>query len=215
MSQSKIFISYRRKDAAGYAYALWDRLRREFGDVAVFYDRNDKHHLPSGSDWESSIFNAIDNASACVIAIGPDWVNISDDKGQHRLEDPDDVVRKEVARALAKAEKNEIAIFPALFGQAGMPEKKDLPADLRGLPKWTARAYDMDFDTEVDFERLVDELSACPGVQRILISKVENEAFNKLKAFVAAGHLTKDQGDSLRVEMAKQMLLATIKLQGN
>ena len=34
----KIFISYRRADAGGYAGRIVDRLCREFGDEAVFRD---------------------------------------------------------------------------------------------------------------------------------------------------------------------------------
>jgi len=43
MGQPKIFISYRRDDAAGYARAVNDALVRRFGADGVFIDVDDIH----------------------------------------------------------------------------------------------------------------------------------------------------------------------------
>lgn len=210
-----IFISYRRSDAAGYAFALWDRLRKEFGDLAVFYDRDEKHHMPSGCDWEKHIFAAIDGAGVCVVAIGPDWANAHDEAGKRRLDHPDDIVRKEVARALGRAEKSELILFPALFGKTEMPVKEALPEDLRGLHRWNARVYRMDADTEAAFERLVDEIAICPGMQRVLVTREHREVINTVKAIVAEGLLPKAEGNVLKMELLKELILTTVKNKGN
>lgn len=48
-----IFISYRRDDAGGYAFAFWRELQRCFGPDTVFFDRDDARHLPSGTEATS------------------------------------------------------------------------------------------------------------------------------------------------------------------
>lgn len=203
-----VFISYRRSDAAGYAFVVWDRLRQAFGEAAVFFDRDGKHHLPSGSDWEKLIFAALDDARACVVAIGPDWLAAGDGNGLRRIDQPEDIVRREVAHALERADQGTLTLFPALFGNGGLPERDALPANLRGLHRWQARTYDLGRHADTDFESLIDEIAACPGVRRVLTTREHREAFAMVKSFIAEGHLTPEQGEALKMQIAKELALA-------
>jgi hypothetical protein len=60
--------------------------------------------------------------------IGPNWLNIRDDKGR-RLDNPKDIVRREIATAL----KQKKRVIPVLVGRASIPKSKDLPFEISTL----------------------------------------------------------------------------------
>jgi hypothetical protein len=61
--------------------------------------------------------------------IGPNWLDAQDADGQRRLDDPDDWVRLEIVRALAR----KITIIPLTVGGAVLPKKNELPEEMRPL----------------------------------------------------------------------------------
>ena len=59
------------------------------------------------------------------------WLDVKDKHGNRRLNDPDDLVRIEIATAM---ERN-IQVIPVLFDNISMPSAEDLPDNLRSLPR--------------------------------------------------------------------------------
>ena len=93
---TRVFISYRRDDAAGYAGRLEEALERRFGSGSVFRDVLD---IPPGADFAAAIRARLAAAQAVVVLIGPRWAG-GDEPGARRIDDPEDFVRLEVALAL-------------------------------------------------------------------------------------------------------------------
>lgn len=149
---SDIFVSYRRADAAGYAGRLFDVLRREFGDKAVFRDLD---AIESGTRFPDMIARELDACRVFIPIIGPGWTRATATDGSRRLDNPQDWVRIEVASAL----KRGICIIPVTVGGAPMPAPGELPADLQALTQLQGRDL-RDGDTwETDVGLLVQRIT--------------------------------------------------------
>ncbi|MGH2778055.1 MAG: toll/interleukin-1 receptor domain-containing protein, partial [Actinomycetota bacterium] len=122
-----VFVSYRRSDAPGYAGRLYDHLKPTFGDEHVFMDIDT---LEIGTDFSVRIGEALDDCHALVAVIGPSWLDVKDDKGNRRLDDPRDFVRKEILAALIR---DDVIVIPVLVQGADMPSPEELPAPLEPL----------------------------------------------------------------------------------
>ncbi|MGH8727195.1 MAG: toll/interleukin-1 receptor domain-containing protein [Burkholderiales bacterium] len=151
-----IFISYRRADSGGYAKAIFDRLRREFGDDAVFRDVDD---IDGGTRFPDAIQKQLEGCKVFVVIIGPGWINAPDVNGKRRLDDPNDWVRVELATAL----KRNLCVIPATVAGAALPAAADLPGDLKPLAEWQRRDL-RDGDTwEGDLDLLVRRIAKAIG----------------------------------------------------
>ena len=84
----RIFISYRRDDAAGEAGRIHDRLRQDFGPSLLFMDCD---AIPLGEDFLEVLQSSIRNSAALIAVIGPNWLEMKDPSGKRRLDDPRDV----------------------------------------------------------------------------------------------------------------------------
>lgn len=122
---ASIFISYRRDDSQGFAGRLEDDLSERFGDAWVFRDRE----IPAGSDFARHLEARLDAAEVVLVVIGRGWLDQRDAEGRLRLESPDDWVRREIERALARA----VPVVPVLVGGAVMPWPDQLPDSLAAL----------------------------------------------------------------------------------
>ena len=132
---SNIFISYRRDDSRDIAERICDHLTSRFGDRHVFQDVVD---IAPGLAWDQAIDVAIESSDTVLVIIGDNWLTVAKD-GVRRLDDPNDELREEVVRALAKPDTR---VIPVLVGTAAMPTAADLPSALQGLVKrqaWTIR----------------------------------------------------------------------------
>ena len=125
MRGGRIFISYRRDDSRADSGRLYDRLSGVFPG-RVFRDVGS---IEPGVEWDEAIAHVLSQTDACIVVIGKNWVNIKDDAGKRRMDDPHDVVRQEVAAVLNR----EMRVFPVLVGGARMPAAEDLPEDLQPL----------------------------------------------------------------------------------
>ncbi|HPO19722.1 MAG TPA: toll/interleukin-1 receptor domain-containing protein, partial [Rubrivivax sp.] len=79
----RVFISYRRDDAAGYAGRLEEALEQRLGRGSVFRDVID---IAPGADFEQAIRQRLAGAQAVLVLIGPRWAG-SDASGSRRLGD--------------------------------------------------------------------------------------------------------------------------------
>jgi TIR domain len=123
-----VFISYRRTDTDS-ARLFYSWLREHFGPEQVFWDRQD---ITPGARFDDVLDERVRSSNALVALIGPDWVRDATDR--HRLADPADWLRREIATALELGR----LVVPVLMGKAEMVEPGDLPDDLRELPRLQA-----------------------------------------------------------------------------
>jgi len=130
-NKQRIFISYRRDDAAPYAGRLYDHLSQRFGENAIFMDIDT---IDPGEDFVLAIEEAVAACDVLIAVIGKQWVTCADQSGRRRLDNPDDFVRLEIATAL----KREIRVVPVLVQGAGAPKVEDLPGDLKHLARRNA-----------------------------------------------------------------------------
>jgi len=123
---ARIFISYRRDDSAGHTGRIFDRLSDHFGPDSIFMDVDT---IRPGRDFVEAVRQAVGSCDRLVAVIGREWLSISDATGSRRLDDPDDLVRLEVATALERG----IRVVPVLVQGARMPGAADLPDALKPL----------------------------------------------------------------------------------
>ena len=122
-----IFVSYRRTDAPGHAWRLYDRLVDRFGEASVFKDLDS---MKPGEDFVVVIQETVARCDALLAVIGRYWL-AAELAGRRRLDDPDDWVRLEIANAL----KQSIPVIPVLVDGASLPSATDLPQELRALTR--------------------------------------------------------------------------------
>ena len=147
-----IFISYRRDDTSGHAGRLFDRLAQRFGPDSVFMDVTD---IAPGEDFTRVIEDSVGKAELLLALIGPQWLSASDGAGSHRLDDPADFVRREIAAGLHHA----TVVVPVLVRGARMPREDQLPEELRPLARRQAvELSDNRWESDLaEFERALDK----------------------------------------------------------
>ena len=123
-----IFISYRRADSASAANRLHHDLSEYFGIKRVFMDTQ---HIAPSEVWKRSIADALGTCRIGVVVIGGRWL-------ESRLDDEKDVLRTEIAQLL----RSQKAIFPVVVEEGRLPERDQLPPDLRPLADHQARLLD-------------------------------------------------------------------------
>lgn len=121
----KIFISYRRDDAAGYARAIYEELTERFPPESVFMDVD---AIEPGLPFDEVIRDAVGQCKVLLVLIGARWLAPGAD-GRSRLEDERDFVRLEISAALAR----DIRVIPVLLDGTPMPRESDLPQALHAL----------------------------------------------------------------------------------
>ena len=162
----KIFISYRRDDSAGHSGRLYDRLEGHFGQGQVFMDVD---AIEPGLDFVQVVQQAIKSCDGFISVIGRDWLQSTDAAGVRRLENPEDLVKLEIAAALGRG----IRVIPVLVQGTQMPRVTDLPEDLKGLASLNAlEISDTRFRADVD--RLIEALEA-PTHEQPTVSVVGRE----------------------------------------
>jgi TIR domain len=121
----KIFISYRRESEAANALSISQYLEHEFGRKNVFIDVD----MRAGAKFPTVLEERLRACKVMLALLGPDWVNAKDDVGQRRLNNPNDWVRLEIGRALAR----DITVIPVRVNGSDLPKRDTLPTDIQGL----------------------------------------------------------------------------------
>jgi outer membrane protein assembly factor BamD (BamD/ComL family) len=127
----RIFISYRRQETAWPAGRLYDVLVEQFPAEQVFKDVD---NIDPGDDFVERITGAVASCDVLLALIGPDWLTITDENGQRRLDKPEDYVRIEIETAL----KRKIRVIPILVDPARMPHANQLPPTMAPLARRNA-----------------------------------------------------------------------------
>jgi hypothetical protein len=138
----RIFISYRRQETNWPAKYVYDILVEHFPAEQVFKDVDS---IEPGEDFVERITAAVSSCDVLLALIGPQWLTITDENGQRRLDNPDDYIRLEIETALTR----KIRLIPILVDDARMPQANQLPETLASLTRRNAVEIDpLTFDTK-------------------------------------------------------------------
>lgn len=130
MAKNKVFISYRRDDAAGFSHAIYDRLVEHLPRERVFMD---VAGIGVGEDFTAKLERALDQCEVMIALIGKRWLGAAEDAAA-RIQSANDWVRLEIATALRRG----IKVIPVLLDGAHLPKASVLPEDLHLLPRLNA-----------------------------------------------------------------------------
>ena len=112
---STVFISYRREDTAGEARALFDYLANRLGEKSVFMDVDS---VALGRDFRTVLQEKTASCDLMLALIGRSWLDVRDESGRTRIENPQDYVRLEIESAL----KRNIPVTPVLVQGRTCPD---------------------------------------------------------------------------------------------
>lgn len=154
----RIFISYRRDDAAGDAGRLADHLNLRFGRGQVFLDIDT---IDPGTDFVQVLQASLRETAAVLVVIGPRWTSARDSSGVRRLDNTKDFVRLEVEESLNR----DIPVVPVLVQGAAMPKPEDLPPSMASLT--TRQAVTLDYaEFHDEANRLCEHLEKMIGIEK-------------------------------------------------
>lgn len=153
MGTNRVFISYRRDDAEGYAGRLEEALEERLGRGSVFRDVLD---IAPGADFVEAIRQRLAGAQTVLVLIGPRWAG-GDSPGTRRIDDAQDFVRLEVQVALASSAR----IIPLLLPGMRMPAETELPDPLKPLARRNAFSLS-DVNWDADIARLAASIGSAP-----------------------------------------------------
>jgi len=87
------------------ARSIYQRLERTFGSRNVFMDVD---KIPKGRDFTHVLETTLRKCAVMLVLIGNNWLSVTDERGQQRLNDPNDFVRRHIL-GLQSAELGIIA----------------------------------------------------------------------------------------------------------
>jgi hypothetical protein len=165
-----VFICYRREDAPATTGRIYDHLVQSFGAGSVFKDVDS---IPIGTDFPSHIQHILRQATAQVVIIGPHWLDIRDEAGRSRLQNPGDFVRQEIETGLASG----IPVIPVLVEGAAMPPAQVLPPSLAPLTRLQAVNIRFDPDFTTDARRLITAIERVDTTARGTASRTRGRGW--------------------------------------
>ena len=168
----QIFISYRRQDCSASAGRVSDRLRERFSLKRIFIDVD---KLGPGDNFVDEIERSLGSCDVLIAVIGKCWLDATDKDGKRRLDNSEDYVRIEIARALQRG----IPVIPVLVDDASMPNSQDLPKDLKPLSHLQALKVSQD-RFRSDSEPLIAKVE-----QALKKAKEERNRGKKIRLIVA------------------------------
>jgi formylglycine-generating enzyme required for sulfatase activity len=142
----KFFLNYRRSDAEAWADRVFERLRAQLPNAAVFMDIDG--HIPLGLPWATWLDSQVAACDLMLVLIGHTWAaefQARSAPGQR------DYVRVEIESALSR----KIPVVPVFLGEAPIPSPGSLPESIRPLLELQAvRLQRTSF--EADAKNLID-----------------------------------------------------------
>ena len=146
----KVFLNYRRDDSEGYVGRLYDHLSQRFPG-RIFRDVTG---LRPGEDFVNALDREGVSCKVLLAIIGKRWLSSADVAGRRRIDDPEDILRREIVHALQR----NVLVIPVLVGGAVVPSIDDLPQELKPLGRRQALPIS-ELDFERDLERLIEVLA--------------------------------------------------------
>jgi len=126
----------------------------------------DVDHIPPGVDFVTHLNNQVAACDVFLAIIGPNWLNVANEKGDRRLDAADDFVAIEIAAALAR----NIRVIPVLVDGAQMPKAGELPKSLKPLVR--RQAIDLRHTHfGRDAEALVEKISEALGGRPVRVGR--------------------------------------------
>ncbi|WP_051287266.1 toll/interleukin-1 receptor domain-containing protein [Algoriphagus mannitolivorans] len=162
MEKDKIFISHRHSDTQSDCHRIKSDLQKIFGKDQVFLDIE---NLEPGIRFAEAIERTLAQSKVVLVVIGPDWLDVTNEKGEKRLFDPKDWVRREIAASL---NSSGTRVIPVLVKNAEIPKEEDLPDDLKALTQLqvaeiTTKRWDYDLGELVKvLEKLIPKKNPEP-----------------------------------------------------
>jgi hypothetical protein len=160
-----IFINYRRADSQDIAGRIYDHLLPFFGPGSLFWDYQS---IEEGEDFSEVVKKYAEACHVMLSVIGPRWLDIKDDKGQRRLDDPEDLVRIELETALKRGSR-KVLVIPVLVNNGQVPDKAQLaalPSPLAELFKRNALTVRSDSAFSADLVKLTKAIDKRLGGRR-------------------------------------------------
>ncbi|MEP6779136.1 MAG: toll/interleukin-1 receptor domain-containing protein [Gemmatimonadaceae bacterium] len=167
--RNKIFISYRREDSSGHVGRLHDALASQLGHDTVFMDIDS---IAPGADFVEVLQHSLQAAAVVIVVIGTRWVGQKSD-GTRRIDDENDFVRIEVAKAL---NDSEVRVIPVLVNKAEMFSEASLPEPLKALARRNAMEMS-EIRWAHDTKMLLEEIARTPGDRRARASIPKSVVF--------------------------------------
>jgi TIR domain len=175
VDQPRVFISYRREEAAGHAGRLRDSLCVRYGDDHVFMDLE----MAPGIDFVDELDRELGRCEVLLVVIGRAWATVRDVHDRLRLEDEHDFVRREIETALRRP---DVLVVPVLVQGAAMPTPEQLPDALRPLARRNALELS-DGRWSFDVDRLASHLRRKTTTVRLPLAPLRK--YNASTAFLA------------------------------
>ena len=127
----KVFVSYRYGDNE---YAVVQVVRyldsfmssRLLNSSKVFYDKDE---VDAGGSISTTIREAIKECEVVIVIIGRQWLSMTDNEGQRKIDNDQDYTRLELEAAF-EMDKH---VIPVLIESATVPSREELPQLLRRL----------------------------------------------------------------------------------
>ena len=147
-----VFISYRRRDTAGYSGRLKENLEDYIYKKRIFFDLD---NIELGVDFVEKIEIGLDSSEVLLAIIGPDWLWSTDENGREQKSGgPKGYVVAEILSAF----RRNLPVIPVLVGGTAMPSSSELPEELADLARRNAIEIS-DSRWSYDVERLWDGIS--------------------------------------------------------
>jgi TIR domain len=169
----QVFLSYRRADSRHVTERIYKELCARFQSNNVFKDVDS---IPMGTDFRHIIEDAIWRCDIMLVVIGQQWLSITGDSRQRRLDDADDFVRIEIETAL----DHSVPLIPILVDGATMPGKLELPATVRPMAFRNGAPVRPDPDFHRDMDRIVRAVEALAGT----IGRLRDITFEGMRPLV-------------------------------
>lgn len=148
-----IFVNYRRADEPYLARILFERIVDAFRDREVFMD---VESIPAGSSFREVIEDSLGETGVVLAVVGRRWLEVRDEQGRPRLENPEDWVRVELETARSLG----CLVIPVLAVGVAPPRARELPEGLQ----WFAGANALRVTAErvdADIDGLVRQVRRC------------------------------------------------------
>ena len=133
----------------------------------------DQFSIQPGEPYPWTIQQAVVHADVLIALIGPHWADITGPQGRRRLDDDNDLLRREITAALDRG----TLVLPVLLPGASLPEISSLPAELQGLLElqflelsakhWTADVAELKSYLERYYSEVTKETTRSPRSTRV------------------------------------------------